>query len=122
MPSPTVYAWTKPALDVKTDQGNAGDIDVRDLTGIAIDCVLTSMTGGTTPSVQFIVDRKNIDGTYTQIVAGVALTAAGTTSFSIGPGLTTATITGVIIRIRWTVVGAPTTAVANIYVQGETEY
>jgi hypothetical protein len=44
---------------------------------------------GTAPSNVTKVQRKNPDGTYTDVLAGVAMTAVGEQVIEVGPGLAT---------------------------------
>jgi hypothetical protein len=127
MAQPTVYAWSRLGLDVKTDQGNAGDIRIEAFTGVTLIGKLTVLSGGTTPSVAYAIDYKLSDGTYVQAGTSAAFTAISTAVanyalISIGPGLLLPHVSGVIIRVRWTVVGAPTTATGDFHLLGENDY
>lgn len=87
-----------------TATGNSGDLTVSSLTKLAVD-VNVSAVSGTTPSCTFSVQRKGADGVYYQVAAATALTAAGTRSFSVGAGLSTAEAFGSTVRLVWTISG-----------------
>src|ERR1044071_4096858 len=106
MAQPTQYMWSRLAQNVSVDQGNAGDVGVEQFTGVTLVCKLTTLTGGTTPSVTFAIDVKLSDGTYVQIAAGTTLTATGNSIISLGPGMANNHVSGKVIRVRWTVVPA----------------
>jgi hypothetical protein len=102
--------------------GQTGDIDVTFMQRLFIAFVLNTLTGGTTPSVQFFIDFKDEFGNYIPMVAPAALTAPGQGGASVGPGLTAgssvAQMPPMKCRIRWVVTGAPATATASISLYG----
>jgi hypothetical protein len=119
-----MYAWSRTGVDCKVD-GDAGDVDVSEFTGISIDCAVTALSGGTAPGITFAIDRKNPDGTYFQLIVGTNQTGiAGLfpSKFSLGPGMATPGIVGKIIRVRWVVTGAPTTCNVSFFMHGLAEY
>lgn len=124
----SAYAWYRPALSVAVDGGNAGDIDIRAFTGVTFIAKLTALTGGTTPTVTFVLDYKLFDGSYVQVAAGAALSVISSTPntgisvVSLGPGLSAPAVSGVIVRPRWVVTGGPATAVADLHLMGEIDY
>ena len=128
MAVPATFGWQRLALSVAVDGGNSGDINVSGFTGVTVIARLTALTGGAAPTVQFFLDYKLPDGTYVQTGQGASLSAAsvsistGNTFFSIGPGMTIPQVSGVNIRIRWVVTGGPATAVADLFVLGESDY
>jgi hypothetical protein len=92
------------------------------IASLAVDITLTSFTGGTTPSVTFYVDRLGNDGAWYRLWTSAALTAAGPTSASIGPGQSgTNAAPGVLTgtcRFGWSSTGAPTSITFSASVSG----
>jgi hypothetical protein len=118
----TQAAYSKLGIDVSA-AGPAVDLqmDFRNADIISIDCVLTALTGGTAPTVQFILERLSADGvTWVQLSAPAAISAPNTTpstgivTFDVGPGLALVKLVGRAHRIRHITTGAPATAVATI--------
>ena len=71
----------------RTTTTTSGDFSTGSSLYLRVRVVATAATA--TPSVVPKVQRKNPDGTYTDILAGAALTAAGAVVLDIGPGLPT---------------------------------
>jgi len=95
-------------------------LDVRNIEALCIDCILSGLTGGTTPTVQFLLDRLAADGsTWVNIDSPTALSADGVVSFIVGPGLPLNTSVGRTVRVRATTTGGPTAALANVGVLGD---
>jgi hypothetical protein len=131
----SVYSIGLKDVDVHTSGQVTSDIDVRPLVGLTVDCNLKTLVGGTAPTVQFCIDRKHeykdntgqTITTWVQIDSPAAISVVSTpptglVSIPIGPGMTNAVPTGRIIRVRWIVTGAPSSATADILIQGEGEY
>jgi hypothetical protein len=118
------YAIANTSL-LPTDVKNNGTVtvvalDVRNSETVAIDCVLSGLTGGTAPTVQFSVERASVDGTTWVLVnAATALSANGVSSFYIGPGMVLNQTTGRQLRVRATTTGGPTTANAVVMAFGD---
>ena len=91
----TVYNQTQSGISAS---GDTGDISVNQYSELAIDVNLTALTG---TSVQFKVQRKDAFGNYTQLASNAALTATGTTSFSVGSGMSSTLSIGDIIKGIW---------------------
>lgn len=101
------------------------------LTNLALDITLTSFTGGTTPTITFILERQGADGVWYQICTTGALNAAQTVSVDLSPssaGTTAAPLTSTSqhavltnsLRLRWTLGGgvAPTAVTFSASVVG----
>lgn len=99
----------------------AGALDLSPYRAITLFVVLTSLTGGTTPSFQPELDFIDDAGTPNVIAAFKPTAATAATSWitSAGQGLSTATITGFTItligtpvfpngQVQWTISGGPT--------------
>lgn len=56
--------------------------------GVRVTVNVTAVTS--TPSTTFKIQRKNADGTYTDVLASAAVTATGTIPLTVYPGLTAA--------------------------------
>ena len=56
------------------------------ITNIALDISVISFTGGTTPTIQFILERQGADGTYYNVLQSQTFSSAGTNTVDIGPG------------------------------------
>jgi len=111
----------KTVIDVKAASNTViATLDVRNIEAVAIDCTLSGLAGGATPSVQFFLDRLVADGTtWVQIANPAAITTNGTVTILVGPGLPINSITGRTLRVRCTTTGAPTTANAAIAALGD---
>jgi len=119
----TTAAVYQNGVDCKTD-GQSVTIDTQAFTQVSISVYLNSLSGGATPGITFAVDKVELDGRFTQVAAGSAVTAASAspntniTKLEVGPGLPVNIVLPKSIRIRWVVTGGPTTAVADIMVTG----
>ena len=99
--------------------GLAGsDLYVDTYSVLAVDLNLTSLTGGTSPTVNVVTKRKGADGIYYTIDTPTALTAAGAISRSIGVGAAQNVWPGEVIQVSVVVTGAPTGAAWTLSVQG----
>lgn len=93
------------ASAARTTSGNSGDLAVGMYTELAIDANLSAVSG-TSPTIQFFVDRKGADGSYYPIwQQSSASTAIGQVSTSIGAGCSSNQAFGSTIRLRWTIGG-----------------
>lgn len=109
--------------NVQPASGNTPDIDVQEFINLAVEIRLATLTGGTTPGITFSVQRKDANGNYVILFSFTAVTAVGVVAGQkdIGPGLEINKIPGKVIRISWVTTGAPTTATADISVQGDSD-
>lgn len=92
----------------------AATVDTTGITYLAWDITLTSFTGGTAPTITFILERQGTDGNWYQVSSTGALNSAPQTiSVDISPGLagtTAAPLTSTTqhavltqtARMRWT--------------------
>lgn len=88
-----------------TVSGNSGDLVVDAYTELAVDANLSVVTG-TSPTIQFFVDRKGADGFYYPIwQQSSASTTTGMVSTSIGAGCASNQAFGATIRLRWVIGG-----------------
>ena len=108
------YAGTSIPVQVVLNQasatvsssGNSDDLDVSLLKRIAVDINITAQSG-TSPTVQFFVDRKDAAGNYSQIWSSSVISAStATVSTTIGPKCTVTEILGFTVRIRWVIGGS----------------
>ena len=82
----------------------SGDINVGDLTELAVD-VSTTVVTGTTPTLDIFVDRKGTDGVYYNIYHPTQVTTVTTSSGTLGVGAGTNVSLGSLIRLRLVVGG-----------------
>lgn len=88
-----------------TTSSDFGDLDVSICRRIAVDINVTAVSG-TSPTIQFFIDRKDALGNYYQIWAsssGINTTQA--ISRTIGAYAETAQAIGSTVRLRWTIGG-----------------
>lgn len=87
-------------------------VDTTGITNLAWDITLTSFTGGTTPSIQFYLERQGADGAWYQVSTTGALTTAQLISVDLSPsssGTTSAPLSSTsqhnvvtqTMRMRW---------------------
>lgn len=60
------------------------------VTYIALDTTVTALTGGTSPTIQFTLDRLGADGVWYNVWTSTTVGSPATNSMDIGPGLTNA--------------------------------
>ncbi|SRR5712692_192362 len=104
----------------------SADLIVEQFSELGIEFALTALTAG---SVQLAIDRKEADGTYSNLALAVAKTAAARDDVSIGDGMPTSAAFGVaaaeaawsvgvafgdVIRIRLIMVTGPFTATLSV--------
>lgn len=88
----------------ETTNGNTNTFSVGSLSELSLD-INVSAASGTSPTLNFYVDRLGLDGNWYTIFSSAQLTAIGTVSASIGSGLSTNQSFGSDIRIRWAIGG-----------------
>lgn len=98
--------WTQASTPI-TASGNSGPLTVGNFAEIAVDVNITAKTG-TTPTVEFFVDRLGVDSVYYNIYdSGVVSNTAPTTkSDSIGAGLNVNKSFAGTIQFRWVIGGS----------------
>ena len=116
---PTQVQFKSPTPLSVAANGNSGDIEVSAVKRLFLGVNLATLTGGAAPTVQFFVENKDEFGNYYPLFTGVALSAVGLQSASIGPGLSTNAMIARYVRVRWVVTGAPATATAQISLYGD---
>lgn len=108
----------------------SADLTVGDLTVLDIDIIFTSFTGGTAPTVQYFVKRKDSAGNYNTIWQPTAVSGATTYTLSIGAAVTNGTnaVTadqsvgldfGDIIQVGYVTTGTPTSVTQQINIKGK---
>lgn len=85
--------------------GTSDDLDVSLCRRIALDINITAHSG-TSPTVQFFLERKSADGNYTILWQSSVLSTLTTASQSIGPKCTTKESLGSTVHLRWAIGGS----------------
>lgn len=109
----TVYSAS--AVDVKTTLATTPTFDVSEIRNLYFMFELTALAGGTTPSVVAKYQEQDAAGSWYD-----ATTIIFTPFTAPNKAMNQQFWAGLRGRIQWTIVGAPTTATANITVYGET--
>ncbi len=92
------------ASSAQTASGSTAFLNVSSFRELAVDINVTAVSG-TVPSCTFKVDRLGADGIWYNVWTSAAITAAGTASTSVGPGLATSASFGDVVRLTWTISG-----------------
>lgn len=71
-----------------TASGDSGSFDTSHITSAAFDLTVSAITGGTSPTVTFLVERLGADGAWYQILSTSGITGALVVSVDISPALT----------------------------------
>jgi hypothetical protein len=87
-----------------TSSSNFGDLAVLTCRRIAVD-VNISAVSGTSPTIQFFIDRKDIFGNYYNIWQSSSFSATGQASTTIGAFATINQALGATVKLRWTIGG-----------------
>ena len=95
--------FTQPPTAVTTS-GSTNPLQINAFGALAVD-VAVSAVSGTSPSIALFLERQGADGNWYAIWAPTALTAVGTASTSVGPGLATPEVLTNTLRLRWEVTG-----------------
>lgn len=115
MSAQTIYTSSSIA---HTISGNSGILLVGNFTELAIDCNTTAVSG-TSPTLQFFIDRLGTDGIYYNIWSSSSRNTAGTDSASIGAGLTQAASFAGTIQFRWVIGGTSPSFTFSFSLQGK---
>lgn len=103
MSAATVY--NQAATNVQSTTGGSGVLTVGSYVELSIDCKVTAL-GGTSPTIQFFVDRVDANGIAFPIWNSSTISVSNTsTSQSIGAGLALNIAFGNSIQFRWTITG-----------------
>jgi hypothetical protein len=97
------------ASSAHTTSSDIGDVDVSKCRRIAVDINITAVSGST-PTIQFFVDRKDVNGIYYNVWSSSVVNAVGQVSTTIGAFGTINQALGAIARLRWTITGSTTLA------------
>lgn len=97
----TVYHKASTAY---TASGTSGALTVGPLTTLAVD-VNVSAVAGTSPTLDFYLERQGADGEWYQVWHPTQVTAAGVVTTSVGPGCTTGAVVLSTMRLRWVIAG-----------------
>jgi hypothetical protein len=100
--------------------GNSGSLSTAGVGAIEVNVNLTAFTGGTAPTVTFLLDVLGADGVWYQVWTSGAQAAAAAVSQSIGQGCQTAAMLTSACRLRWTFGGtvAPATVTFSASIVG----
>lgn len=96
-------------------------VSTAGITYAALDLTVTSFSGGTSPTIQFLLDRQGADGAWYNVLQSQTFSSGGTNSADLGPGFTNSfsppnSVQHVVFtstaRLRWNFGGtAPATTV-----------
>ena len=99
--SATVYSVATTTI---TANGNSGSLAVGAYRELALD-ITVSAVSGTSPTLNFVLNRIGANGNAYAVWTGAQLTAAGVQSASIGAGLAINVSFGATAELVWTVGG-----------------
>lgn len=88
-----------------TTSSDFGDLDVSKCRRIAVDINITAVSG-TSPTIQFFVDRKDVNGIYYNIWSSNTVSAVTPISTTIGAFATINQAFGATVKLRWTITGS----------------
>jgi len=101
-----VLALLSQASASQNASGTSDDLDVSLCRKIVLDINITAQSG-TSPTVQFFIERKSADGNYTNIWQSAVISASSAQVFqSIGPKCSTKESLGLTCRLRWAIGGS----------------
>lgn len=92
------------AAAAETADGNSGALEGRAQT-LAVDIEITALAG-TSPTIQFVLERRDATGAWRAIHTTAVLSAVGVTSLNVGPGLPVNVALTDAVRLRWLVTGS----------------
>lgn len=110
-----VYARASGAVSVS---GNSGDLPVDSFSELAVDITITAISG-TSPTIQFIVERKGNDGNYYAIYTGTSLNTVQALSISLGAGMGQSVSFGSTARLRWVIGGTTPSFTFSVSIIGK---
>lgn len=117
MESATVLYAKKATTIAAVGTTNTGSILIDRVDLLAIDIVITAV-GGVSPTITFEVQRESANGTFHTMATTAALTAAGSTTLSVGPGTQNNHALTDAIRVNFVVGGATPTVTFDLSVIG----
>jgi hypothetical protein len=100
-----------------TSSSDIGDVDVSKCRRIAVDINITAVSGST-PTIQFFVDRKDVNGIYSNLWSSSVVSAVSQVSTTIGAFGTIAQALGAIARLRWAIGGSTPSFAFSISIMG----
>lgn len=114
---PATPAILNQAAAAQTTSGDSGDLDISLIESIALDINITAVSGSS-PTLQFFVDRKGADGIYYSIWQSPVLSTTGQASTTIGAFCVVDQSLGALVRIRWTIAGTSPSFTFSISILG----
>jgi hypothetical protein len=105
------------ASSAHTSSSDIGDVDVSKCRRIAVDINITAVSGSS-PTIQFFVDRKDVNGIYSNLWSSSVVNAVSQVSTTIGAFGTIAQALGAIARLRWTITGSTPSFTFSISIMG----
>lgn len=106
------------ASAARTADGTSTTFDVAPKSRLAVDVDVTA-TSGVGQELRIKVDRQGADGGWYPIWTSSVITAVGTTSTSIGPGMAVAQSIGATARVRWEITGSSPSFTFSVSVTGD---
>lgn len=103
--------------EILTVNGNSGEIRCEGVDLLAVD-ILVSAASGTSPTINFYVQRKDANGNWVTLYAFPTLSAASSENSNIGPGATTPKIVTGVMRVIWELGGVTPSFTTDISVIG----
>lgn len=106
------FLWSRSqGTAAATATGQTGSLNSAMISRAALDVNVKAFTAGTTPSIQFFVDRLGGDNIWYPIAQTAALTATGSVSLDISDAVADATAARHMVftdqcRVRWVFAGA----------------
>lgn len=110
-----VYARVSAAA---TSSNNSGDLAVDSFSELALDINITAVSG-TTPTIQYIMERKGNDGNYYQIYASASINSNQAISTSLGAGMAQSVSFGTTARLRWIIGGTTPSFTFSVSIIGK---
>lgn len=94
------------ASAAQTTSADFGDLDVSKCRRITVDINITAVSGSS-PVIQFFIDRKGVDGNYYNIWSSSSgINSTGVVSRTIGAFAETEQALGSTVKLRWTIGGS----------------
>ncbi len=111
----TVYLFASAAI---TTGATHGPFNVGPFAELALDINITARSG-TSPTIQFFIDRIGADNVAYNIYASAAISATGQTSTSIGSGFVINQSFGSSMQIRWVTGGTTPSFTTSVSIVGK---